>query len=656
MATTNASFNHPNTTLAAPGQAGQDDNGDGQVLEAYTVVLSLTCHLVSLLFGGTTSLAVLMALAIRRNLSKYSYLHVLTFLTGCFCLNFIYSPMEIVDLLAYHSQSLHPARDFVAAKTALYVFFLSIINIVIAFLATESLLRATNHFGGLLQKIWPTISTISTVFLSLIFTGAFLEPATEPSGQRDGDYAPMQHGFRTTFQALIVLLFTIAAVVLLVLVISLVKVNVYWEDGRPRIKKKQLRLAIPEFLISQSNNACEEVESGFENDQEPSQTPSPSTPKLLTVCEQVKGEDVMPIPDLPKNKASAASGVGQSSGKLLGINMSQVLGRRRHTICQISDSSAPSPAPADPIAKAKQYNYVRKFSVDISALQAQLQNPKIFKEAPFQSDMDLTRRPTADGANVKPNMPAPKPKPLLPLKPLDTKRQDSDNDVKRLSNAVTSNSGDKTGDSPMGATSPIPISPPPVIMVSNDDALPDNEDGDEEAGGEISTLPSVTVNSDGLNGKTSDVYTTQPAITIQKPASLSLKDNNCCSKDDEVTSAPTLESAITDASEGDSEGRKLARLALLLALTFLLTVLPVVIVESLHRSLKEKSFVNISTCTIAVSTIQVIIYPNLFICIDDVIHKSVQKLKTHALRLFTRTSKSDTHHTHVEDTSSSSQV
>jgi hypothetical protein len=47
----------------------------------------------------------------------------------------------------------------------------------------------------------------------------------------------------------------------------------------------------------------------------------------------------------------------------------QVLGRRRHTICQIGDSSTPP----DTIAKAKQYNYVRKFSVDISALQVQLQ-------------------------------------------------------------------------------------------------------------------------------------------------------------------------------------------------------------------------------------------------------------------------------------------
>jgi hypothetical protein len=45
--------------------------------------------------------------------------------------------------------------------------------------------------------------------------------------------------------------------------------------------------------------------------------------------------------------------------------------RRRHTIGQIGSTGL------DVMEKAKQYNYVRKFSVDIQALQAQLENPKM---------------------------------------------------------------------------------------------------------------------------------------------------------------------------------------------------------------------------------------------------------------------------------------
>ena len=74
----------------------------------------------------------------------------------------------------------------------------------------------------------------------------------------------------------------------------------------------------------------------------------------------------------------------------------------------------------DPISSAKQYSYVRKFSVDISALQAQLQNPKIFKDAPFQSDMDLTKKSSGEGGGVGQTGKI-QPEPLLPLKPLPLK-------------------------------------------------------------------------------------------------------------------------------------------------------------------------------------------------------------------------------------------
>lgn len=609
---TNISFHNLNTTMS-PNQA--DDHSPGQILEAYTVVLSVTCHLLSLFFGGGSSMAVMVAIMTRSNISKYSYLLVVTFLIACCCFNFVYTPMEVVDLLVYHADYVHPTRHFVATKTVIFIFLLALINMVIVALTAEGLLRTSNCYGRLFQRIWPMIASIMTLLVSFILAGIFMGPTAEHPGPNKGFYVLTHRGVRITFLTLLVFLMCTAALACFILIIQMLKTNVYWEDGRLHLRQKKLKLALPEFLISQSNNACEEVESGFENDQDQSRTPSPSTPKLLTVCEQVKGEDATPIADLPHTPP-------RPSGNRLGINMSQVLGRRRHTICQISDSSSPSAAPVDPIAKAKQYNYVRKFSVDISALQAQLQNPKIFKEAPYQSDIDLAKK--SDGAK------APAPKPLLPLKPLKSQLDEIQDRPSSLP--------EKPENPTPGA---LPIPPPPVIMVSNEDVVPEHEEGEHNVN---------SINVDGINGKTEAFP--PPVVTVQKPASLPLKDT--CT--DDLTSAPTLESAITDPSEVESEGQKIVRLALCMALTFIITILPVMVTEILRNRLSEHAFVNISSCTLAVSTIQTIVYPNLLICIDDVVHKAVQKLKARAKNLFKCSSKLDNQHTHVEDTSSTSQV
>ena len=242
--------------------------------------------------------------------------------------------------------------------------------------------------------------------------------------------------------------------------------------------------------------------------------------------------------------------------KPLHICHDQVLGRRRHTICQIGDSSSGAGGGVnpgggsgnDPIGKAKQYNYVRKFSVDISALQAQLQNPKIFKDAPFQSDVDLTKKPNGEGGPGKTGKV--QPEPLLPLKPLpkrfEGKVGEEGGGALGVGNLTAEKSAQKGTPPPVLKNGPtktagsfdaserdIPTSsavrdmptvqtppqpPPPVIMVSADD--------DES---------SLQIDGDGQAGENGDQL---HAHNVDETTPLNQGENTIFSKDSS-TSAPS---------------------------------------------------------------------------------------------------------------------
>ncbi|CAL1526024.1 unnamed protein product [Lymnaea stagnalis] len=619
----------------------------GHDLEAYTVVLSVAAHLLSMLFGGGSSVTVIIAITTRRNINKYSYTLVLTLFLACCCLNFVWSPLEIADLIMYHYVHRHPCGGFLAVKTAAYIFLVLVLGLVIVLLSAEGIVRMKNKYGRVLRKLWPLLTCVFVLFLSAFLTAVFATMCSRHVGGLEASYVLEDGDARSTFLALVTFAFGATLLTLAALGLVLLKEMVYWEDGRPHFRQKNMKLTIPEFLISQSN-ACADNDGGFEPSQ--SGTPSPSTPKLLMVSDpdtaSIKGEDANTISELP-------SPIIKPMGNRLGINMAQVLGRRRHTICQISDSSNVS-TPADPISKAKQYNYVRKFSVDISALQAQLQNPKIFKDAPFQSDIDLTKRSPAEGS--KPAAP----RPLLPLKPLSLKFDEKEERVKTAEDEKHTKEPGRAG---------LNIPPPPMITVSNEDTQSNHLDMDMPSDVHGSDIPNDIHGSD----KTNDTDVTDIQIDIhgsresfhqqtklnsransvaQKPTSLAFKDTTST---EEHVSVPTLESAQSDPSDTESEGQKMARLTLLMCLTFVLNMLPVFITEALQTTLSRHAFINISTCTLAVSAIQTIVYPHLIACSDDVVHRAVHKLKLR-LRNVCSCGTDRQSHCQVEESSSTSQV
>lgn len=185
----------------------------------------------------------------------------------------------------------------------------------------------------------------------------------------------------------------------------------------------------------------------------------------------------------------------------------------------------------------------------------------------------------------------------------------------------------------------INIVPPPVIMVSNDDAPPSVEEED---------IPDEIPISESFHEQTN--ANSNAGNAVNKPTSLTFKEST-----EDHMSAPTLESALSDPSDTESEGRKMARLTFLLCLTFVLNMLPLMITEVLQNRLSPHAYVNISTCTMAVSTIQTIVYPHLIACSDETVHRAVYKLKKRGQRVCSCRSDRDVH-SQVEDSSSTSQV
>ncbi|XP_035828053.1 uncharacterized protein LOC101861484 [Aplysia californica] len=646
----NGNYNVVNSTLG--GDAGgrfQDAAVPGeeeQSLAAYTVVLSIALHLLSTVFGGGSSAAVMAAVLSRKNIDKQSYLAVLALFLACCTLNVAWSPLEVTDLLVYHYWQRHPSATIAAAKTALYLFLVLIISVIITLLSVDGMARVINYSWRPLGRLCNLISCLVAAIVAAALLTVFVVKCVKSPDSAQDTFVLTEPGAKVTFLVLLTVAFSLCVLATLPLIALLLRESLYWEDGRPHFRQKKVKLAIPEFLISQSNACAGGADNtgGFENSH--SGTPSPSTPKLLTVeaadTASLKGggEDSSPISELP-------SPVAKPMGNRLGINMAQVLGRRRHTICQISDSSSAASAPVDPVSKAKQYNYVRKFSVDISALQAQLQNPKIFKEAPFQSDVDLTKKPSD-------NAKQPAPKPLLPLKPLPTfkfdEKEEKAGDVEKKEAEVPG----------------VKITPPPVIMVSNDDTQYNHGEGDAGQKESAFQKPESGAGEDKDGGKEEEKdgasdHVTSPSQNshsggVQKPTSLAFKDPaSSGGTEEEHISAPTLESAVSEPSDSESEGRRLARLTLLLCVAFCLAMLPVLVTELLRASLSLHAYVNIHTCTLAVSALQTIVYPHLVACSDHVVHRAVRRLKRR-VRISCGCRSDQDGQSHVEDSSSMSQV
>ena len=330
----------PNSTLG-PDLYGDEDkaNWPEREIEPYTVALSVSSHLLALAAGGSSNLALLIAMGARSRagskLSARGYSQVLTLVGACLVLCLVWSPLEVADLLTFHHTGDHifSSRVALVLKATLHVFLLTLICAVLVLLAAEAALRlvasgqhgshtttsslATRWCGsGQGNRLWPPVASILAVLVALFLTAAYIATSNESSSSQPPFYVDMNSTPRTFLLALTSLMFCLTLLAGLVLLALLLKESLYWEGGRLHFRRRpSVKLVIPDFLISQSTTTAAENTGGYDPS---TATPSPSTPKLLAVVgSETAGDETSPISDLPAAK---------SLGSRLGVNMAQVSG------------------------------------------------------------------------------------------------------------------------------------------------------------------------------------------------------------------------------------------------------------------------------------------------------------------------------------------
>ncbi|KAL8617044.1 hypothetical protein ACOMHN_014215 [Nucella lapillus] len=577
-------------------------------VEAYSVVLSTAALALAVVLGGGGSLTLLLAIFQSRRVRKYSYTLVLVFFFLCCGLDLLWSPMELAHLLSYHHSLQNPTRDFAVATFAIYIFLLAGLAILITAFCAENVLRLSGMFSPVLRHAWPLSVCLSMLLLCLLMALAFLATSLHtPSPHHPLSYLVLHaasSATRVTILTLLVLMVVLGAVaVVLAGVVAIrmggvaVKTSESFLSGQSNDSN-----ALPRFIVNQTG-------AGASNEDVDKISMSASSSKLPDII----GPDVTPAtPVKGPGKLADLSAPAPRGPTMLGVNMSQVLGRRRHTICQIGDSSAP----ADPINKAKTYNYVRKFSVDISALQAQLENPKLFKDMlPFSSHQDLSQKQKQQEEADKP------PEPRAPLLPLQ--------DFKKP----------EVPDSPGGGLT-LSVPPrPPVITVSEEvredvegEIEEEEREGEGEKGGcvnkdlNFSAAPGAEYPVDKMN------LTDIPRLPVTQPvdeedeeedddAEKRAGGNPCGEEEEEEDMSYKSNNRLSDRDQD------FIKMTLLMTLTFFLCTFPLFLIEAMKGGVTPHTYVNVSTCARALSVIQTIIYPHIVICMDGVVHRAVQRLK-----------------------------
>ncbi|XP_076467562.1 uncharacterized protein LOC143298568 [Babylonia areolata] len=426
-------------------------------------------------------------------------------------LDVLWSPLELFHMLVFHHTLLHPAEDFGVATFAVYVFLCAGLGFLIAAFSAENVLRLSGRFRGTVSRAWPAAVCVTLLLVSLLTTLAFLSASLTdlreetPSSTFPSAYLHLDSPSsvaRVSILGLLVVLVVAAVVVLMVVAVVVVVVV------KRRKKKEQQKGEV------KNSDSYPSSTGGCNNEPHPPSLPlhfllrqaegAASSEAVDTGAASPLSLDVT-LPSLALKGRNSPRGGGDFSAdsgglrgpSMLGVNMAQVLGRRRHTICQMGDSG---PSPADPPAppRSKQYSYVRKFSVDISALQAQLSNPKLHKDdVPFQSDQDLTQRKQTLSKGSEAAAAA---RPLLPL--MDLGRGVVGKAAS--SSASSMGGGGGGGGSPLALKStepeeevggdpespkvpllpppPPPAAHPPVITVSEEAKEGEEEEEEEEEG------------------------------------------------------------------------------------------------------------------------------------------------------------------------------
>jgi hypothetical protein len=306
------------------------------------------------------------------------------------------------------------------------------------------------------------------------------------------------------------------------------------------------------------------------------------------------------VPSPSKEEATASQKFGEKfkSPNHLGVNMAAILGRRRHTIAQISDPHF------DLLQKAKTYNYVRKFSVDISALQAQLENPKLSNNFPFHSQQDIKTTPKDQLEKDSPSL-------------------GSQQKVCNIHSMDEIMKGKEIAEEPEKE-----------LEEFASQTNQSNETKTEAGKYETESVRSQNVSICSARSIRDSICPTPPLISLtqsdgeERHIEIMNDDNNF---DNSFNLSEQLSRKIT----------KPCKLSCLLVATFILSILPMFMTEILRdHCMSPNAYINVVTCMTAITSVQTMIYPQVIFCVDSDINKAVNQFLTKTrmwiLQLFTK--------------------
>ena len=560
-------------------------------LELYSIVLSVTMLVLAILFGGGGCVTVLIAMSFHRLLRKLRYILTGILLIICSVFDLIWCPIEITRLLLHHQNvansnkvvSLDVIRNMKYISSTLYVLLLCALAAMIVLICVQNLLKTLMKYERI-PKLKLAISFLLIwILISVALTiGYILVMLSEEEVNVYHNMNKEAFRFKMAVQILwIVLVVVFISILAFLYVRKTIKGHLNTENSDLHSNEN---FTVPSLIIK----SVEEIDKE-ENEESSIALPSPDiqretgneSPVSRTSKSAFKKRSGSPssqkvlfadTPSPTRDNPSPKFGERLKSQNHLEVNMAAILGRRRHTIAQISDPQF------DMMQKAKAYNYVRKFSVDISALQAQLENPKINNNFPFHSQQDI-KNSENNGSNRKLNAFGSQ---------KNCNRRSRDEIIKSQEIAEEPEEHDV-----------------------------DNDHNTNNAAADVTETQSIHSQCASLRSMHSARDSMCPT-----PPLISLTQSDGEEKQLEVVSCDNNDSYPS--SHNMSRLDNPCKLSCLLLITFLLSILPMFITEALWDiCLSDKAYVNIDTCMIAFSVAQKMIFPQVIFCVDVHINKAV---------------------------------
>ena len=577
---------------------------EGTRLELYSIVLSTTIMILAILFGGGGCITVLIAMFMHRLLRKLRFVFIGILLLVCCFFDLVWCPIEIARLVIHHQNingnivSAHTVRDLKYFGSSLYILLLCTIASIIVLICVQNLLKIIRKYDTIPKMTLGVCFVLIWLIISISLTIAYI--LVSNGDQDDQVYHSINRNsfyFKLGLQTLWITL-------LLLPIILMALIYFHTKFYKTKLQKEISELpstdnfTVPSLIIkSFEEMADEEMEessiaaspsSDKAKDSASGSPVSKSSKSALSKKTGSPSSQKVVFADTPKSTredATASKKIGENfkSPNHLGVNMAAILGRRRHTIAQISDPNI------DLLQKAKTYNYVRKFSVDISALQAQLENPKLSNNFPFRSQQDIISSPE-DGLE-KDNQSTGSQQKIF-------NRQSMDEIMK----------GQEIAEEP---------------EKENEEFVNQSNETKTEMGNcETESFHSQNVSICSARSIQDSVCPTPPLISLtqsngeERQIEIMNDDNNF----DESNQSKQFSSKFIT---------KPCKLSCLLVATFILSILPMFVTELLrdHGQFPDV-YINLVTCMTAVTSVQTMIYPQMIFCIDTEVNKAVNQFLT----------------------------